>query len=214
MNQFIEVLASKRSISKRKLNQGVGVNDADYQISSAVNGKRVTCPFYRKWADMLKRCYSDRYLKTHPTYAECKCCSEWLTFSAFKSWMKSQDWQGKQLDKDIKYTGNKIYSPDTCIFVTDKINLLLNSNLADRGRWPRGVCLNNQSNKFHATCKVNGKNKHLGMFLTPEEASVAYREFKSALIMSVAESQGQPLRGYLIRISKEFNPKEATTTFV
>jgi len=39
--------------------------------------------------------------------------------------MERQDWEGKHLDKDILIPGNKIYSPDRCIFVSSLINLLI-----------------------------------------------------------------------------------------
>ncbi len=117
--------------------------------------------------------------------------------------MEGQDWLGKDLDKDIVKTGNKIYSPETCIFVSHEINSLLTNCSAARGKWPQGVYLNKMANKFQVNCRVNGKIKYLGIFLTPEEASEAYKQFKSNLIRSIAEKQEQPLKGYLIRISKE-----------
>lgn len=44
-----------------KLVYGVGVNDYDGMISDKVNGKYITKIFYRKWSDMLKRCYDQNY---------------------------------------------------------------------------------------------------------------------------------------------------------
>ena len=41
-----------------KLTYGFGVNDAPYQVKPIVNGKRLVCPYYRKWHNMLRRCYS------------------------------------------------------------------------------------------------------------------------------------------------------------
>jgi hypothetical protein len=43
------------------------------------------------------------------------------------------------LDKDILYKGNKIYSPDTCVFVPQEINALFVKNDANRGDLPIGV---------------------------------------------------------------------------
>ena len=106
---------------------GVGTNDAGYAIQvmesvRGANGKpkqRIIwfCPFYRRWVHMLERCYSERYQEKKPTYIGCTVCEEWLRFSNFKSWMETQDWEGKHLDKDLLVEGNKIYSPDTCILV-------------------------------------------------------------------------------------------------
>ena len=63
----------------RSLICGVGVNDANY----ATSGKRM-CPFYRRWINMLERCYSEKFQEKNPTYRGCSVCEEWLTFSNFK----------------------------------------------------------------------------------------------------------------------------------
>jgi hypothetical protein len=202
---FIEMPANKRSIAKRKLVLGVGINDAKYQLKVFVNNKSFSCPYYQRWMDMLKRCYSNKYQEKQPTYKDCSVCDDWLIFSNFKVWMVNQDWRGNQLDKDLKFTGNKIYSPDTCIFVSRGINTLLNNKAASRGDYPQGVTRHNKKlNKFMARCSANGKSKDIGCFDTPDEASKAYKEFKSKLILSMAQEQKEPLKGYLIRISKEF----------
>lgn len=106
----------------KKLIYGVGVNDSDYKVNPTVKGKRVKCPFYMKWRNMIARCYSSAYHKIKPSYKGCVVCSEWLSFSNFKSWMIKQDWKGKQLDKDIVKLGNKEYSPSTCVFVSNSVN--------------------------------------------------------------------------------------------
>jgi len=203
MIEFKEILASKRSISMRTLILGVGINDVNYMTQPTISGKQVICPFYRKWHSMLVRCYDTNLHKDRPTYADCTTCDEWLIFSNFRGWMTKQDWTGKDLDKDLKYSGNKIYSPETCIFVSPKINSLICDSAAARGDYPQGVYYDKNSSKFKAQCNVGGKQKHLGLFVTPSEASVAYSDFKSKLILSVANKQGEPLKGYLNRKSME-----------
>jgi hypothetical protein len=117
--------------------------------------------------------------------------------------MEKQDWKGLELDKDIKFTGNKIYSPSNCLFVTREINGLFNDHEAKRGPYQKGVDFNKSNNKFRSRCNVNSKSKCLGHFNTEKEASEAYRAFKSKLILSIAEKQSEPLRGYLTRIARE-----------
>jgi len=202
---FIKIPANKNSMLRRKLVYGTGVNDADYIVTPVINGKIFHCPFYVKWNSMLKRCYSEKFQNKYPTYIGCSVCDEWLIFSNFRSWMKKQNWQGNDLDKDIAISENKIYSPDTCIFVSHAINVLLTDSAAARGNNPKGVHLNKQINKYQAKCKINGKQKHLGYFNTAELASEAYAEFKSKLILSVAANQHDPLRSYLVRIAGEIN---------
>ena len=99
---------------KRKLIQGVGINDADYKISD--------CPYYSVWVDMIRRACDDQYKTKMPTYKDVTVCEEWKRFSIFKKWMEKQDWQGKTLDKDLLKPGNKVYSPDACCFLTDNAN--------------------------------------------------------------------------------------------
>lgn len=44
-----------------------------------------------------------------------------------------------------------------------------------------GVCHHKQSGKWMAQLQVNGKNRHLGLFDTPELAAVAYQEAKAQI---------------------------------
>ena len=168
-------------MSKIKLVFGVGVNDSDYKVKPKVNGKKICCLFYRRWTGMLQRCYSSEYHDKFPTYKDCYVCDDWLVFSEFKKWMETQDWQGKQLDKDIAVTGNKIYSPSTCCFVEPWLNSLFNNLAALRGSYPIGV--SKIRNKFQVYLRVNSYNKYLGIFDTPKEASIAYQKAKRQYVI-------------------------------
>lgn len=77
---------------------------------------------YKTWINMLNRCYDPMYQARCPTYVGCSVCAEWHNFQNFAEWMSTQDHEGKQLDKDIKVEGNKVYSPDTCTFATPADN--------------------------------------------------------------------------------------------
>lgn len=136
------------------------------------------CPFYDKWTSMLNRCYSEKHLAKHQSYRGCSVVVEWHRFSNFKAWMETQEWEGKELDKDILIPGNKIYGPDTCAFVDQKVNKFVNECAATRGKLPIGVdaC----KGAFHARCKsvVTGKIVHLGRFKTTDEAYQAWLNFK------------------------------------
>lgn len=165
---------------KIKMVYGKGINDADYivQIKEIIQkGKRNQrlvwiCPYYIRWKDMLSRCFSEKFHAKNPTYIGCTVCDEWLTFSNFRVWMEKQDWEGKQLDKDLLVKGNKIYSPTTCVFVSKEVNRFLLESTATRGKYKIGVCWHKRDGKFAATCRdpFALKQKHLGYFLTEEEA--------------------------------------------
>lgn len=186
MSKFIERPATKLSLAKRNSVHGIGINDANYIVNPRVDGKVVRCPFYLVWSNMIERCYCQRFQLRRPTYIGCTVAKDWLTFSAFKMWMEKQDWQGKQLDKDILILGNKIYSPESCVFVSGAINSLLANNEIIRGEYPQGVSFFKRDETYKAQCKVNGKTKHIGYFKTINKAESAYLRFKSDLILKVA----------------------------
>jgi len=149
------------------------------------------CPYYRVWTHMLERCYSSKYQERNPTYEGCSVSEEWITFSNFRRWMESQDWEGKQLDKDLLFEGNKVYSGETCVFVTKAVNTFTVDSGAARGEWMIGVSLRKDRNKFEA--QVNNpftkKNEHLGYFTFEEEAHQAWLKRKLELAHLLAAEQ-------------------------
>jgi len=142
--------------------------------------------YYQTWRDMLRRCDAMRRRKRESTYVGSTVCDEWLILSNFTRWMKTQDWQGKHLDKDIMYPGNKVYGPDTCVFVNGATNLLLTDHRAARGPHPQGVTYVKRDKKYRSQVKKGGKPVILGHFDNPEEASKVYREAKRLHILTVA----------------------------
>lgn len=185
-------------MKSKKLVLGIGVNDAEYIIQPVINGKQVLCPFYQRWMSMLTRCYSDKFKKIRPTYTGCSVSKEWLTFSNFKNWMVKQDWQGKDLDKDLLIQGNKVYSSESCLFVASEINKLLGDHKAKRGLFPIGVHFYKTTNKYQSKIKINGKTKSLGYFHTAKEAFEVYKKFKYKLIADIANKQAEPLKSALL----------------
>ena len=143
---------------------------------------------------MLKRCYSKKFLESHPTYIGTSVCSEWLSATAFKKWMEQQDWQGKSLDKDIIAPRSKLYSPETCAFVLQATNSFVTASDACRGDYPIGVHLLKRKGKYRALCKnlFTGKKEHLGYFSTPEEAHEGWRKRKHELAQQVAATESDP----------------------
>lgn len=179
---------------KAKLVCGVGVNDANYVTKPRINGERVVCPFYVAWASMLKRCYSAKYQAKRPTYIGCSVVPKWLSFMAFRAWMVEQDWVGRQLDKDLLFPGNKVYSPDTCVFISHGLNTFTTDSTAARGDWPIGVYWNKQNGKFMAYCSnpFTGKQENLGYFTCPDEAHEAWRARKHQHALALAALHADP----------------------
>lgn len=181
--------------------QGVGINDADYAVTthetvSYVNGKPKhkqiwVCPFYRLWKSMLERSYSEKVKANNPTYKDCIVCDEWLTFSSFRDWVEQQDWEGKHLDKDLLVPGNKVYSPETCVFVSRQVNTFLTDCGAARGEYKIGVCWDKSSRKFQSRCNnpFTGKQEHLGLFTCEQEAHEAWLAKKLEFAIALAAIQ-------------------------
>ena len=171
---------------KRSLVFGVGINDWDGSVR--VDGKKIM--EHQLWQDMLKRCFSEKYKQRRPTYKDVTCSKEWLSMTKFiddVSKMKGCGLKGWELDKDIIQKGSKLYSKDTCCFVPQEINLLLTKRDNYRGEWPVGVYFHKATGKLTAQLRINGKNKFLGLFTTPDEAFQAYKLAKEAHIKVVAE---------------------------
>jgi len=194
-------------VKKNKLVCGVGINDADYLIEkkSRIDGKQKQvwiCPFYRVWQNMLSRCYSDIVQEIHPTYIDCLVTEEWLIFSNFREWMITQNWEGKQLDKDLLIQSNKIYSPETCVFVDRVTNIFITDSGASRGAWSIGVSWNKQAKKFKSGCSnpFIKKYEYLGLFTCPNQAHQAWRKRKHEHACQLADLQSDPRVAQALRI--------------
>lgn len=173
---------------------GVGINDADYVTEPTINGKRTICPIFMVWRGMIERCYSNSFQKRHQTYIGCYVVKEWLRFSKFSAWMKAQDWQGKELDKDLILTGNKIYCPEYCCFVDSMTNSFTISCAANRGEYLVGVNWHKKMAKFRAQCRnpFTKKREHLGYYDNEKDAHFAWLQRKREIACHLAEKQKDP----------------------
>ena len=208
----------------KKLVCGVGINDADYVVEKRetigyVNGKRKQklvwiCPYYETWKSMIERCYSAKYQERRPTYKGCSVSEEWLTFSNFRAWMVTQDWEGKSLDKDLLVEGNKIYGPETCVFVSPMVNSFTTDSGAARGKWLIGVCWVKGANKFKSQCRnpFTKRPEYLGYFTCEQEAHEAWLKRKIELAHELATIQTDP-RVAKALIERYSNPKQYTEKY-
>lgn len=170
---------------------GVGINDLDRNVTWKVNGKKGACSIYRTWQNMLGRCYDPKFHERHPSYIECAVIDEWVKLSQFESWMLEQDWKGKQLDKDIIVFGNKLYSPDTCAFITAQLNLFVMDTAATRGEWPVGVSWTKRDEAFKAEIRnpFTHRREGLGYYDNPEDAHLAWKGRKHQFALEYADQQ-------------------------
>jgi hypothetical protein len=138
---------------------------------------------YNCWLAMLRRCYSEFTQKKQLTYKDCTVCERWLCFQNFAHdylLMFGSD-LNYQLDKDWLIKGNKIYSPETCRLVPQEVNNFLEKSNASRGECCIGVnYYEGTSTPYRASCRIKGKQEHLGYFKTQQEAYLAYKAAKEA----------------------------------
>lgn len=187
---------------KSRIVCGVGINDVDYETQRfKLEGDRRVCvwrcPYYEKWYQMLRRCYSKNRETKFPNYKGCTVHEDWFLFSNFKGWMEQQEWEGRHLDKDFLVEDNKIYSENTCIFLPQNLNKFITTCKASRGLYPIGVSYRNKSHTmqnerkrcFIARChNQTGKSLILGCYYTEVSAHEAFLKKKLQICNNYIES--------------------------
>lgn len=143
---------------------------------------------YKRWVNMMKRCYDPKTHEHDASYLGCTVDPRWHNLQAFGSWYdaNSVGLSGSlHLDKDILKRGNKIYGPDTCALIPDRINTML--TVIPASDLPVGVTLRKDTGRFSARGRgANGKHKSLGSFDCPIEAFMAYKAHKESAVKEVA----------------------------
>ena len=201
VSEFPIIKATEWALCRRTPLWGFGKNDAWYLVQPKINGKKLVCPYYEVWVGMLRRCYNPVWLNKHPTYIDCVVCDKWLIFSNFRAWMVDQDWEGKTIDKDLRKIENKIYSPDTCCFVSQRINSILLEAGSARSKYYIGVCYS--KGRFLATCRDPSKTTaYIGYFDTELKAHQAYLRAKAEVIRSAVKECGSELHPEVIATLK------------
>ena len=174
---------------------GVGyVGEGQYKCSK--NG--VHYIQYSVWYALLERCYKEAARKKYPTYEGCTVCDEWLNFQKFSQWYSDNiydagDGGRMHIDKDILVKGNKVYSPETCMFVPQRINMIFMSKSKNRD-----VDLPNAIYRCVTGFQAMYNGKSLGVFKTLDEAVSAHDSKKRIHIKQVADEYRDkiPLKVY------------------
>lgn len=187
-----QFIAGKIKNPYNKTTCGIGyIGEGEYKTGYAYKKTKQG----RAWEAMMARCYSKKTQLNRPSYIGCTVDTIWHNFQVFAKWYDENiyDIEGEKtmcLDKDILIKGNRIYSPDTCTFVPNRINQLLVTRKVKRGTYPLGVSA--YKSKFAATCNDGyGNDNNLGYFKTPEEAFNAYKIHKEKIIKKVADDYKQ-----------------------
>lgn len=144
---------------------------------------------YQRWCNIKARtCNDDGYLESRPHYVNCK--NEFNGFGEFAEWSSEEVGYlstdivgGKQkhwhLDKDlICRRSAKSYSPSTCIFVPQEVNMFTCVRQSARGECPLGVIWHKRDKKFMAQASFGGVNRYLGLFSNSHDAHIAWQKSK------------------------------------
>lgn len=163
------------------------------EYKSKENGKQTRV--YDTWNHMLERCYDEKYHKKKPTYIGCETSEYFLNFQKFGDWDEGNYYEVEGetmcLDKDILVKHNKIYSPETCIYVPQTINMLFTKRQNDRGESVIGTTPKN--GKYVVHCNLlnpetgKSKLKNLGYYETQEKGFEVYKYYKERNIKKVAD---------------------------
>lgn len=169
---------------------------------------------YICWRHMIERCYDPYEINKRPTYADVFVCEEWHNFQNFAKWYNENYYEVKNeqmcIDKDILVKGNKIYSPENCIFVPNRINVLFIKRQRDRGNCLIGVRWHKRDKMFDVSCcDKNCRQQYLGRFKNEYEGFLVYKQFKEKVIKQVADEYKdlipQKLYNALYRYEVEIN---------
>lgn len=145
-------------------------------MTNAILTRETSLKIRKTWIAMHRRCNPVEHLK-RPTYKGCSVHADWHDYSNFEVWMLQQDFQGKELDKDILVFDNKVYSEETCIFVTSTLNTQL--RVYPNKSLPLGVARKPNSNLFQSQIHAQGEYVFLGLYKTPYEAHRMWQVVKS-----------------------------------
>lgn len=144
-------------------------------------------PEHYVWRRMLERCYDENSKNDHPTYyGIVSVCDEWHCFQTFAKWYCENRYEVEgrlHLDKDILHPGNTIYSPENCLLVPQRINMLFVRHRPNKFGLPEGI---GKTDSGRFSTSYNGKS--YGTYITYEEAIEKYVEIKSKTIKEIAEA--------------------------
>lgn len=164
-----------------RTNGGVGyIGEGKYK--SKYNDRNTRA--HNTWNDMLSRCYKEQSRFKYSAYKECTVCEEWHNFQNFSNWYEKNYYDYSEgrlhLDKDIIKKNNTVYSPEFCLLVPQRINMIFMKK-------PNSQCLPSgiKQNKSGYVASYNGKQ--INTFKTLEEAVNAHDTAKMVHVNNVAE---------------------------
>lgn len=163
--------------------------DGSWVRTFSIGGVKHTTRAFALWNNLNSR-VANKYDGYSASYVECS--NMFKDFQEFAEWANVQygymhkDENGRfwQLDKDLLFTNNKEYTPNNCIFIPQRINLIISKSFSVEGELPVGVSYySSKAIKYEARCRdgMGGKGR-LGIFDNIEDA---HKEWQKAKIQVV-----------------------------
>jgi len=153
------------------------ISPNNYERSITLSGQR--------WESIEKRCQvgGDQQTK-YPRYEG--TTNLFHNFNEFVDWSRGEvgydlrENVGQQswaycIEKDILGNGSKVYSPETCLFVPNAVNIFLTARNASRGDYPIGVAWKEKNKKFQAQVRDRNTSRYLGLHSDPMEGHRAWQ---------------------------------------
>lgn len=150
---------------------------------------------YGIWHSMLRRCFSEKCKERWQCYKDATCDPLWFYYENLYEWIHNQANYNSikeldyNLDKDILFKGNQMYSPNTCVLVPQNVNKLFTKNNTKRGKYPIGVIFEEKKGLYSAYCGDGKRQRHLSYYKTVEQAFNAYKEYKESVIKRIAQEE-------------------------
>ncbi len=175
-NRKVEYAGSKRKVPPFCFKCG-RKSSANKLITHGMSKTRLQ----RIYNNMVQRCTNPKS-SSYVRYGAkgVSVCEEWKNNpESFYTWSKNNGYSSsKEIDKDIlcksKNISPKIYSPDTCMWVSRELNSKhIDYRIGISGY--RGTY--KKRNRFYSRIKHEGKVHNLGSYDTAKEAANAYNNF-------------------------------------
>lgn len=137
--------------------------------------------------NMVNRCtVASKESTDNSEFKDASVCEEWLQDKQlFFNWVSENYYEieGEQmeLDKDILVPGNRLYSPETCVFAPKAINSFFRRDYNTNHSLPRGVT--EVGTKYRPSIKG-----YSDTFTTIQEAEEVYLKHRKANAIALADA--------------------------
>lgn len=138
-------------------------------------------PLYSVWYAMVRRCYNpdDKHYKNYGAKGVTVCDSWRHSVKDFVDWGMANGYEkGLTIDKDMKSGDMKVYSPETCQFVTNSMNCRATRKIRSNNTSGfRGICFRKADQLWVAEIETDCKRTYIGAYSTAEQAAKAYDSY-------------------------------------